>query len=101
MDRLIFVQYSAALAVTGEWRCFSLEKLYDGLGWDSLNLRRWRRRLVLFYKILDSLTADNTRTPIPLIQELSYYLCKDNVVEQMCARTDSYEASFYTHCLNE
>ena len=33
MEKLESVQYSAALAVTGTWRCFSREKLYLELGW--------------------------------------------------------------------
>ena len=58
MDKLDPVQYSAALAVTGTWRSTSREKLYDQLRWESLNLHRWSRRLLLFYKILNILTPD-------------------------------------------
>ena len=39
MEKLESVQYSAALAVTGAWRGTSREKLYNELGWESLNLR--------------------------------------------------------------
>ena len=49
MEQLETVQYSASLAVSGAWRGTSREKLYDELGWESLNLRRWSRRLALFY----------------------------------------------------
>ena len=101
MDRLESVQYSAALALTGAWRGTSREKLYEELGWESLNLRRWSRRLVLFYKILNTLTPDYTKIPIPPIHELSYSLRKKNIVGQIRARTASYEASFYPHCLSE
>ena len=65
------------------------------------SLRRWSRRLVLFYKILNNLTPDYTKIPIPPIHELSYSLRKKNVVGQIRARTASYEASFYPHCLSE
>ena len=51
MDTLESIQYSAELAVTGAWRGTSCKKLYDELGWESLNLSRWSRRPVLFYKI--------------------------------------------------
>ena len=50
MEKLESVQYSAALAITGAWKYTSREKLYNELGWESLNLRRWSRRLTLFYK---------------------------------------------------
>ena len=64
MEKLESVQYSAALAVTGAWRGTSRDKLYDELGWESLNFRRWSRRLILFYKIVNNLTPDYTRYPI-------------------------------------
>ena len=48
MEKLESVQYSAALAVTGAWRGTARDKLYDELEWESLNLRRWSRRLILF-----------------------------------------------------
>ena len=100
MDRLESVQYSAALAVTGAWRVTSREKLYDELGWESLNLRQWIRCLVLFYKILNTFTPDYTRIPIPPIQELSYSLRKNNILGQICSRIANYEASFCPHCLS-
>ena len=101
--KLESVQYSAALAVTGAWRGTSREKLYDelGEGVGSLNLRPWSRHPVLFYKILNILTPDYTRIPIPPVSELSYSLRKHNVVGQIRARTARYEASFYPHCLSE
>ena len=60
-ERLVTVQYSDALAVTGAWKGTSREKIYDELAWESLDLRRWSRRLVLFYKIINHLTPDYTK----------------------------------------
>ena len=40
MEKLEAVKYSAALAVTGAWKCTSREKIYEELGWKSLDLRR-------------------------------------------------------------
>ena len=68
MEKLESVQYSAALAIIGDWKGTSRDKLYDELGWESLNLRRWSRRLILFYKIVNNLTSDYTRQPIPYLQ---------------------------------
>ena len=34
------VQYTASLAVTGAWRGTSRQRVYDGLGWESLLERR-------------------------------------------------------------
>ena len=94
MVQLETVQCSAALEVSGAWRGTSREKLYDELGRKSLNLRRWSRRLVLFYKIFNTLTPDYTRKPIPPTPDLFYSLRKHNVAGQICARIASYEASF-------
>ena len=49
-DRLESVQYNACLAIMGAIRGTSREKLYQELGLESLRLRRWYRKLCLFYK---------------------------------------------------
>ena len=101
MEKLESVQYSAALAVTGAWKGTSREKLYDELGWETLNLRRWSRRLVLFYKIVNNMTPDYMRHPIPRLQESMYNLRRRVTIAQICARTESYKSSFYPNCLSE
>ena len=45
------IQYNACLAITGAIRGTSREKIYQELGLESLQLRRWYRKLCLFYKI--------------------------------------------------
>ena len=45
------IQYNVALAITGAIRGSSREKLYQELGFESLQQRRWSRKLCLFYKI--------------------------------------------------
>ena len=64
MEKLEYIRYSAASAITGAWKGTSREKLCDELGWESLNLRRWIRCLILFYKILNNIILDYTRYPI-------------------------------------
>eukprot|EP00794_Sanderia_malayensis_P002002 gene2002-2277_t len=101
MEKIESVQYSAALAVTGAWKGTSRQKIYDELGWESLNLRRWSRRLVLFYKMINNLTPHYTRYPIPDLQESSYDLQVRATVGQISARTKGYKTSFYPNCLLE
>ncbi len=101
MEKLESVQYSAALAVTGAWRGTSREKLYLDLGWESLSLRRWSRRLTLFYKIINNLTPDYTRDPMPPLQQVQYSLRERDTIGQIRARTEKYKSSFYPHCLSE
>ena len=45
------IQYNARLAITGAIRTSSREKVYKKLGLESLQLRRWYRKLCLFYKV--------------------------------------------------
>ena len=46
--KLEFIQYNACLAITGAIRGTSKEKLYQKLGLESLQLRRWYRKLEMF-----------------------------------------------------
>ena len=101
MEKLESVRYAAALAVTGTWRGTSRERLYNELGWESLCLRRWSRRLILFYKFVNELTPDYTRDPIPSLNETTYPIRSRPVVGQIRARTEKFKASFYPHCLLE
>ena len=51
-EKLESIQYIACLALTGTIRGTSKEKLYQELSLESLQLRRWYRKLCPFYKIL-------------------------------------------------
>ena len=74
MEKLESVQNSAAMGVTGAWKGTSRANLYAELGWESLNLRRWSRRLALLYKIVNSLTPSYMAEPIPPLQQSHYTL---------------------------
>ena len=100
-EKLESVQCTAELAITGAWRGTSRNKLYDELGWESLNLRRWSRRSILFYEIVNNLTSDYTRHPIPYPQESNYDLHRRASVGQICLRTQGFKSSFYPNCLLE
>ena len=101
MEKLESVQYSAALAVSGAWRGTSREKVYAELGWESLSLRRWSRRLILFYKFINNLTPGYTKDPIPPLRQSQYPLGNQDVVGQILTRTEKFQSSFYPNCLNE
>ena len=101
MEKLESVQYSAALAITGAWRRTSREKLYLDLGWESLSLCRWSRRLTLFYKVINNLTPDYTRDPLPPLHQVQYSFHERDTIGQIRARTEKYISSFYPHCLSE
>ena len=50
-QKLESVQYNVCLALSEAIRGLSREKLYHELGLESLQCRRWYRKLCLFYKI--------------------------------------------------
>ena len=52
-QKLESIHYNACLAIPGAIRATSKEKLYQELGLESLQLRRWYRKL-MFYKIFKS-----------------------------------------------
>ena len=101
MEKLESVQYFAVLAIIGAWKGTPQEKLCNELGWESLNLRRWSRRLVLFFKFVNNLTPQYIRQPIPPLTQSKYRLRRPNIIGQICARTTSFSASFYPNCLSE
>ena len=101
MEKLESLQYSAARAITGAWKGTSKTKLFEELGWETLDKRRWSRRLILFYKIINNITPAYTRAPIPNLQEPFYSFRVRTVIGQICARTDKYKSSFYPNCLSE
>ena len=51
-EKLEAVQYNACLAITGAIRGTSRERLYRELGLETLNNRRWSRKLFFFHKII-------------------------------------------------
>ena len=56
-QRLESIQYNAALAITGAIRGTSKEKLYQELGFESLQSRRWFRKLSLLQNIKKRITT--------------------------------------------
>ena len=69
-------QYQAGLAVSGAWKGSSTQKIYNELGWESLDNRRKFRRLCLFYKIYNDLTPSYLKAPIPVKKNNFFYTCR-------------------------
>ena len=100
MGTLERVQYQAALAVSGAWKGTNRIKIYDELGWESLDERRKSRRLIQFYKIMTSLTPDYLRIPIPPLRGHLFGYHYANVVHNMLCRTDRYQNSFFPNSVS-
>ena len=67
VDRIESVQYNAALAITGAIRGSSRDKLYEELGLETLQSRRWFRKLCVFHKILYEKSPKYLYDLIPMI----------------------------------
>ena len=65
-QKLELLQYNACLAITGAIRGTSREKLYEELGLESLQLRRWFRKLSFFRKLFNSEHSNYLFKLIPL-----------------------------------
>ena len=64
------VHNDAARIITGATKLCTIEKLLSDLGWESLQERRNKHKLVIFYKILNGLTPDYLLDIVPArIQE--------------------------------
>ena len=95
INSLESTQYQAALAVSGAWKGTSRNKIYDELGWETLDERRMFRRLMQFYKIMTGLTPEYLRIPIPSLHgHLFGYRCT-NVLRTISCNNDRYENSFF------
>ena len=92
------VQYKAALIVTGCWQGTSREKLYNELGWEPLDQRRWGRRMTMYYKIVNGLTPSYLFEHVPseAPRVLRSYIPKAPI-----AKTERYQNSFFPYCINE
>ena len=100
MDAIERTQYSAALAVTGAWQGTSCDKLYEELGWESLDLRRMFRRLTQFYKIMNNLTPNYLREPLPPLKTHLFGRHPTNVLHPIVCRNDRYLNSFFPNSVN-
>ena len=95
MKLLESTQYQAALAVSGAWKGTNRTKIYDELGWETLNHRRVFRRLTQFYKIMTGLTPDYLRTPIPSLRGHLFGYRFSNILNTIFSRTDKHKSSFF------
>ena len=92
------VQYKAALIVTGCWQGTSRVKLYDELGWEPLDQRRWGHRMTTWYKIVNGLTPAYLFEHVP--KEAPRPL-RSFIPKAPIAKTERYQNSFFPYCINE
>ena len=70
----ISVHIEAARTIAGATKLCSIQKLFDDLGWESLQSRRNKHKLIIFYKIMHGLAPDYLRDVLPpLVHETTSY----------------------------
>ena len=100
MKKLESLQYQAGLSVTGMWQGTNRDRVYEELGWESLHLRRWFRRLTVFYKIMTGLTPQYLRDPVPPQRSHLYGTSSTNDLHPMRCKTQRFQNSFYPNAVN-
>ena len=75
------IHHEAARIITGGIKLCSLEKLLADLGWDSLQERRTKHKLVIFYKIINNLTPNYLQEFVPpLVQDGNPYRLRNSAI---------------------
>ena len=93
-ERLESIQYNAALAITDAIRGSSKEKLYQELDFESLQQRRWYRKLCLFHKIIKSQSPKYLFELIPTARQAYMTRCK-KIIPLLNVKHDYFKNSFF------
>ena len=92
----LFIKTEAARIITGATRLCSIEKLYSDLRLETLQERRTKHTLVIFFEMLNNLTPNYVSDLVlPLVQENSTYgLRNANYLRTIHANSNLYFNSF-------
>ena len=87
----------AARVITGATKLCSIEKLFADLGWESLQKRRNKHKLVIFYKILHGIAPTYLSDIVPpLIQDTTTYnLQNAGNIQNYRVHTNLFSNSFF------
>ena len=90
------MQNEAAHIVTGATKLASIQSLLSDTGWESLTSRREKHKLVLFYKMIDSLAPEYLSPLVPpTVDNISQYnLRNETNLQTIPARSQQYYNSF-------
>ena len=91
------IHIEAGRLITGATKLCSTEKLLAELGWESLQERRTKHKLIIFYKIINGLTPRYLTDLIPpLVQETApYSLRNSDDIQTIHAYTNLFYNSFF------
>ena len=97
------IQNEAARIVTGTTKLVSIRALYEEIKWDTLEERRRKHKLNLFYKMVNGLSPPylSSLLPLPVNRVSSYNLRNSNDIQTIPARTNLYYNSFLPSAIRE
>ena len=95
-DELDKIQNEAARIVTGTTKLVSIRELNNETKWETLESRRQKHKLILFYKMVNQLTPAYLSTLVPpLVSEVSSYNLRNSQnLSVPSSRTKLYAESF-------
>ena len=99
-QKLESIQYNSALAITGAIRGTSTEKLYNELGLETLEKRRWYRKLCCFYKVYKSHSPKYLFNIIPVTVS-RYNTRNTNNIPQFKVKHNFFRNSFFPSAVIE
>ena len=102
-DDLENIQTEAARIATGTTKLVSIENLYSEIWWDTIEARRKKQKLTLFYKMVHNLTPYYLTSLIPstVNEKSNYNLRNSNDIRTVNARTSQYFSSFLPSTIRE
>ena len=97
------IQLEAARIATGATKLVSIQKLYDETGWETLETRRKKHKLTLFYKLYNNISPTYLSSLVsPLVQNASNYSLRNaDDTRTIYARTSQYNNSFLPSTIRE
>ena len=97
------IQTEAARIVTGTTKLISIQTLYDEIKWETLESRRNKHKLVLFYKMFNNISPAYLSYLVPpSISSISTYNLRNaENVQTIDSRTSQYCNSFLPSAVRE
>ena len=94
------IQYNAALAIIGPIKDSSREKLYQELGLEPLQQRRWYRKLCYFFKLIKNKSRKYLFNNIPTVRSTYRTRNIDNI-PQFNVRHIFFRKSYFPSIVTE
>ena len=91
------INIEAGRIISGATKLCSIEKLLVELGWDTMQSRRDKHKLIIFYKITHGLYPNYLRDLVPpLVQKTSNYNLRNaNNIQTFASNTNLFYKSFF------